>query len=100
MEFRTALLASLYSVFVFVHGLAGLEFIFDQAVIDLFTGYARGFESARIFEKRRRSRHYLTRAAGRKHHVSKLALRSFGLHGHLDLSPSRPLGGRSNQPVV
>src|SRR5215470_10087985 len=87
MEMAAASLPPLGAVLVLVHVLARFEFVFDQAVVDLFTGQTRGLEGARIIDEWGSSRHDLARAPRRKHHVGKLALWSFRLHGHLSLSP-------------
>src|SRR5579859_7639915 len=75
------------SVLVLVDGMRLGKIVLEQFVVELLAGNPRGFKRPGIFDERRRTGHQLARAPGRKHHVGKLALRSFGLHGHVSLSP-------------
>src|SRR5215472_14936263 len=59
---------------------------FEQAVLQLFAGNTRGLLRPGILKQGGCTGHNLPRAPCRKHHVRKLALRSFCLHGHLHLS--------------
>src|SRR5713226_724555 len=100
--FRGPLFPPLASVLILSDCCRLLEFILEQAVLQLFTGDSRGLLRSRILDQRRRSGHELPRAPGREHHVSKLALRSFCLHSHFSLSlqmmpevvPPGPAGDR------
>src|SRR6266436_2528002 len=94
----TLLLAALVAVFVFVDRVGFGEVVFHQAVLELFTSNARRFQSSGIFEHRRCSRHDLARAAGRKHHVCKLALRSFRQNIHLSHFPPNDARSFSTRP--
>ena len=56
-RFRGVLLTPLVAVLVYFRIRAWIKFVFDQAVVDLFTGHARVFQRARIFHQRRRACH-------------------------------------------
>src|SRR5256885_12529575 len=98
----TLLFATLVAVFVFVDRCRFDEFVFHQAVVELFAGNARGFGGARIVKKRGRARHELPRASGGQYNVGELALRSFGFDAHfshsLQTMPEVVLPGRDGVP--
>src|SRR5207237_5416301 len=84
---RWALLLPLVAVLIFVDGSRLGEIEFEQALVEFFTGDSSSLLGPGVLDHRRRSGHNLARAPGRKHHIRKLALRSFALHGHFNFSP-------------
>src|SRR3989440_6248654 len=105
---RWALLLPLVAVLIFVDGSRLGEIEFKQALVEFFTGDSSSLLGPGVLDHRRRSGHNLARAPGRKHHIPKLALRSFALHGHFNFSPQTmpevfapgPVSARDRKSVV
>src|SRR5215472_1690227 len=76
------------AVLVFVDGSRFCEIEFEQTVVEFVAGDSSSLLRPGVLKQRRRSRHNLARAPGCKHDISKLALRSFALHGHQFFPPN------------
>src|SRR5215472_1355274 len=70
------------AVLILVDGSRFRKIEFEQTVVELVAGDSSGLQCSGVFDHRWGSSHDLACAPGRKHHIRKLALRSFVLHGH------------------